>query len=197
MISCIETRIHYWESRRTQFLQLALGIIAASLAGIVAITPEISGSSLKGSLTFADIVFFPLFIMMITLIFTSIGIVSLWNKQNNPSYPFTKALKIWRWQYRYAEGVGREVNTDIQDQSEIIFAEEINKFQQNMLDYKNKTINSDMAVLYNQNLSQLYLLITNEKYKIKFVSKLRDKLLSSLRITLIICLVAILITLIA
>ncbi|MFC1539735.1 hypothetical protein ACFL6H_09950, partial [Candidatus Latescibacterota bacterium] len=43
-----------------------------------------------------------------------------------------------------------------------------------LLEYKLRNLRSTPDELFDQDMSQLYLLITNEKFKIKFVSKLRD-----------------------
>lgn len=194
-INNIDNRIHYWDSRRTQFLQLALGMLAASLAGIITLLPPILEVIYNQNTIPIKMVFFiPLGLAITTLAITSIGIVVLWNKQNNPSYPFTKGLRIWRWQYRYAEQKDMEIDTEIQDDDVEKYMEEIRKFQQNLLSYKEKTISSDLAELYNQNLSRIYLLITNEKFKIKFLSKLRDKLIKGLNWTLLIFVVSLLYT---
>jgi hypothetical protein len=186
LIDNLDKRIHYWETRRTQFLHIALGIIGASLAGIIAIIPQIQELMTNSSIYRNwNIFYIPISSSLFTLLLFSIWSVVIWNKQNNPSYPFTKGIKIWRWQYRYAEDQEMTVSPGLQDKDPK-FLEEIRKFQSNLILYKQKTIESDLPILYNQNLSQLYLLITNEKFKIEFVTALRNQLILSLKATLFI-----------
>lgn len=186
IIDNVDRRIHYWEDRRTQFLQIALGLLAASIAGIIAIMPEIQEILINRKTIVANLFYISLLPSLFVLIAGGIRIVWLWNLQNNPSYPFTKSFRVWRWQYRYAEQPGMEVNTNIQNDSKKELVQEARKFQANLMNYKNMTIDCDINELVNQNLSQLYLLITNEKYKIKFISKLRDSLLTFLKTSLIV-----------
>ena len=101
MILAIDKRVNYWESRRTQFLQLSVAIFGASVVGIVAILPGvISRNTLFKFPNYLDV---PILISLIVLFFGSIYLVIEWNKQNNPNYPFTKGYRVWRWHYRHAE----------------------------------------------------------------------------------------------
>lgn len=180
MIPQIDERIHYWESRRTQFLQISVGILAAALAGIVAVAPDVFERIDENQFfSFPTAIYMPLLILSILLIVGSTKILILWNKQNNPPYPFTKGTKTWRWQYRHAET--KATNTDFLKFNRTRMEEEAFIFANNMIDYKIKTLTSDEQELLDQDLSQLYLLLINEKFKIKFVSQLRDMLISSLR----------------
>lgn len=192
MIPQIDERIHYWESRRTFFLQIALGITAASLAGIIAISNLLNAvlvSKLFGFLA----LYLPLFTLCVILIIGGIRILAIWNEQNNPTYPFTKATRIWRWQYRHSET--NPVETDCSKFSSEKVEEEAYKFANNLADYKIRLLRSDEKELLDQDISQLYLLLINEKYKIKFVSKLRDTLFSFLKASIIGTLLTLILTL--
>jgi hypothetical protein len=181
MIVHLNGRIEYWESRRTQFLQIGLAMFAASIAAIVTIIPNFPFTEYKTSLKFY--IYSPVLISSIIIFFGSIRLINIWNRQNNPSYPFTKGYRFWRWQYRHAEKDG--VDTDLYKYSKEKYESEIKKFADNMYNYKVKTLECDYKVLFDQDLSQLYLLIINEKFKIKFVNKLRDSLLNTLKIAFI------------
>ncbi|MDD1745136.1 MAG: hypothetical protein LUQ20_04920 [Candidatus Methanoperedens sp.] len=170
LVTHLDGRIHYWEGRRTQYLQLTTAILAASLAGIIAI----SNSALGATNVLDRFIFFaPIIASLLVLIFGSIMIIRLWNVQNNPSYPFTKGYKIWRWQYRGAEN--KPSNTDLSSYTKESFEREVNLFSENLYLYKSKYLSASLEDLLDQDLSQAYLCITNEKFKIKFVSDLRDK----------------------
>jgi hypothetical protein len=165
----LDGRIHYWDNRRTQYLQLTTAILGASLAGIIAISNAALGAS---SVLDRFILFSPILVSLIVLVFGSIMIIKLWNKQNNPSYPFTKGYRIWRWQYRGAENIPS--NTNISSYTRESFEKEVNLFSENLFLYKSKYLSASLEDLIDQDLSQAYLLITNEKFKIKFVTNLRD-----------------------
>jgi hypothetical protein len=184
IINNIDARINYWEGRRTQFLQIALGLIGASFAGIISILPEIQNNYTNISRFNTNFFYCPLFFSLLVLILGGIQIILQWNIQNNPNYPFTKSFRVWRWQYRYAELEGNQINVNLKKGDEDGFLNEAKKFQSNLMNYKNKTIMSDIDELVDQNVSQLYLLITNEKYKIKYVTKLRDILMKYLTASL-------------
>jgi hypothetical protein len=178
MIPQIDERIHYWENRRTLFLQISLGITAAALAGLIAIASEID-NVIKNFTSVSTFIYIPVGILCVVLICGGIRILSLWNKQNNPVYPFTKATKTWRWQYRHAET--NPIRTDTEKFTNNDVETEAYHFANNSVDYKIKTLKSTSIELLDQDLSQLYLLIINEKFKIKFVSALRNSLFSLLK----------------
>jgi len=178
MIPQIDERIHYWEDRRTMFLQVSLGITAAALAGIIAIASE-SNNVIKDFFSFSTFIYVPVFVLCVILVIGGTKILALWNEQNNPTYPFNKATKTWRWQYRHAET--NPINTEVGKFTNKVLEREAYKFANNLADYKIKLLSSTARELLDQNLSQLYLLLINEKYKIKFLTKLRDLLFSVLR----------------
>ncbi len=184
LVNHLDGRIHYWEGRRTQYLQLTTAILGVSLAGIIAI----SNSALGAENVVDRFIFFaPILASLIVLVIGSMLMIRLWNIQNNPCYPFTKGYKTWRWQYRGAENIPS--NTDISSYTSESFEKEVNLYSENLYLYKSKYLNASLEDLLDQDLSQAYLCITNEKFKIKFVSDLRDKfymvLIIALRIGLI------------
>jgi hypothetical protein len=182
MIPQIDSRIHYWEDRRTQFLQLSIGILAAALAGIVAISPQLFMKFENNEfVTFSTTIYIPVVVLSICLVIGTTKLLILWNQQNNPPYPFTKGTKTWRWQYRHAETT--ETDTNFQKFDRSVMEKQAYIFANNLIDYKIKTVTSDEKELLDQDLSQLYLLLINEKFKIKFVSQLRDLLIKWLIIS--------------
>ena len=195
LIFHVDGRINYWENRRTQFLQIGAASLTASIVGIVSLFPEIPNAiALKDGLSLKSIVMLPTFVASIALFFGNIKLINIWNRQNNPNYPFTKGTKTWRWHYRHAEL--NEVETDTDKFNEAKFAEEARIFADNSAYYKIKTLTSSTKELIDQDLSQLYLLLTNEKFKVKFVNKLRDCLLNTLLIALYLAALTFFITLI-
>jgi hypothetical protein len=182
MIPQIDERIHYWEERRTIFLQISLGILAAALAGIVAIGSDASVIT-TNFYSLTTLIYIPILILSLCLIYGCINILLIWNKQNNPPYPFTKATRTWRWHYRHSET--SETKTDFESFDKNIMEEEAYKFANNLADYKIKTLSSSNNELLDQDISQLYLLLINEKFKIKFVTILRNSLFQLLKCSFI------------
>ena len=178
LIYHLDGRIHYWDDRRTQYLQLVATILGASLAGILAITSIALSSHGTSNQLNKLILFSFILVPLIVLVIGSIIIIRLWNRQNNPPYPFTKSYKVWRWQYRHAEK--EPLNTDTASYTEASFKQEVDKYSDNLYTYKSDYLKSSINDLLDQDLSQLYLCIINEKFKIKFVSKLRDSFYSML-----------------
>lgn len=187
MVKDIDNRIHYWEDRRSQFLTYALGVLSLSFAGALTLIPKFISdlvNSVKNQtflLSVNSVIFIPIFLFFITLIIGSILLILLWNRQNNPDYPFTKGTKIWRWQYQGAEKTKSTIKIKYNQKE---FIEEVNKFSDNEEYYKKRLLNSSKAELFNQDLSQLFLLLINEKYKIKFVSSLRNMMFRIILISL-------------
>jgi hypothetical protein len=115
-------------------------------------------------------------ILLVAIASTAGGIhlIRIWNRQNNPDYPFTKGHKIWRWQYRYAEDIQHPFRYRYKTLKE--YEADIEVFLKNLQSYAGKTLDLKPMGILEQDISQLFLLIENEKYKIKFVSELRDTL---------------------
>jgi len=170
MILNIDNRIHYWENRRTQYLQLATAILAASIIGIITAFQKIS--LLSNPFVLQSLIYIIILIPCITLFFGSIYLLNVWNKQNNPNYPFVKMPRVWRWHYRHAEK--NSIDTDVFKYNIEKYKTQIDIFSDNLENYGIKTLKADYKEILNQDISQLFLLITNEKFKIKFVTHLRD-----------------------
>ena len=170
MILNIDNRIHYWESRRTQYLQLATAILAASIIGIITTFQKISLS--QNLYDLQSIAYMVILIPCLILFLGSIYLLNVWNKQNNPNYTFVKMPRIWRWHYRHAEK--NSIDTNISKYDKEKYKTQIDIFIDNLENYGIKTLKADYKELLDQDISQLFLLITNEKFKIKFVTHLRD-----------------------
>lgn len=205
MIQHINDRVDYWEARRTQFLQIGIGLLAASIAGVIAILDNLS--SPPSLLLFFDAQFIGLvpfakgilhiLVLGICVCFTfgSLHLLFVWNKQTNPNYPFTKGYRTWVWHYRHAEQ--EELAADVEDSNVDNFHKEVEKYSRNLIYYKTRILQSNLAELLDQDLSQVYLLLTNEKFKIKMVSRLRDSLLTTTWFALITSLMEIILLAIA
>lgn len=196
MLFHLNERINYWENRRTQFLQIGLGILGASLAGVVAIFANIkelsdlfitsNASNVLIYPTAKGIVYLFIFILCTCFVFGSLKLVNLWNRQNNPNYPFTKGYRVWLWHYRHAEEIPSDAR--ICRYTKQKFKEEVNNFCHNIVSYKKRFLQSSINDMIDQDLSQVYLLLINEKYKIKMVSALRDLFINMLKISIFISL---------
>lgn len=192
LIFHVDSRVNYWESRRTQYLNYSAGILVSSIAAIISIVSTILNNKNQ---ILSIILLFPILVPSIVLLISSIIIIMLWNSQNNPSYPFTKGYRTWRWQYRHAEKTPSD--TDVLNYTRETFNKQVEIFIDNLFNYRERMIKADIYELFEQDLAQLFLLLTNEKFKIKFVGKLRDSLISSLSIGLFVFIIAIIISVIS
>ncbi|GEM_PF-3855762 len=181
MIFHLNDRVNYWETRRTQLLQVGLALLVAfggiSFALFNKYYDPIA-NPFKGSVIEITIAFILLLFCFLVFV-SSFFMVLIWHTQNNPKYPFVYGYKIWLWHWRHAEH--EQSNTKI---SIKIFSDEVKKFSRNMLFYKEKLLNSSNEELLDQDISQLYLLITNEKYKIKMVTQLQVSFWNSFKYVL-------------
>jgi hypothetical protein len=94
MIFHLDGRINYWENRRTQFLQIGIGVLGASLAGIIAIFANIkelsdiflitTNSNDSFLPTAKGLVYSFIFFLCVCFAFGSLKLICLWNRQNNP-----------------------------------------------------------------------------------------------------------------
>jgi len=179
LLQTLQGRNEYWEQRRGLFLQIALGMLAFSIAIGTAIAAVFDKLMLH---PFSFIIMGGVIAVSLTILVGGIWIVRIWNRQNNPDYPFTKGYRHWRWQYRYAEEIIPEFRYRYESKEE--FEKDIATYLKNLRSYADKTLNLKPLEILEQDISQLFLLIENEKYKIKFVSELRDEVTRWLFITL-------------
>ncbi|MCJ7668474.1 MAG: hypothetical protein MUP04_09405 [Anaerolineae bacterium] len=177
----VNDRIGYWEERRTLFLQIGLGMLGFALAGLGAVVILFDKMLVLSNVFVAG---FTLLLTFMALTVAGLCILWLWNAQNNPSYPFAKVATTWRWQYRYAEPEKSKVQVWVEPPSRSEFDETMRVYLQNLIDYSKKTLALDRKGALEQDLGQLFLLIINEKYKIKFVNMLRDRFWTCLNCTL-------------
>lgn len=179
LVKVLQGRNEYWEQRGSHFLQIALGMMAFSVAIGTAIA-AVFDRLMTHPFTF--IIMGAVISISLTVLIAGIAIIRVWNRQNNPDYPFTKGYKHWRWQYRYAEEIIPEFKYRYVSVKE--FEEDIETYIKNLHSYAEKTLNITPMEILEQDISQLFLLIENEKYKIKFVSELRDEVTRWLRVIL-------------
>jgi hypothetical protein len=191
MLFHLNERVNYWENRRTQFLQIGIGLLAGSLAGILTVADRLPVTSifkdgtLEAAGAFLTISAAAYTFVLIVCFCYAIGCLMLlliWNYQNNPDYPFTKACRIWVWHYRHAETT--PIDTDFRKYTRETFLKQVQLFSENLVAYKRRLLRSDTAELLDQDLSQVYVLLINEKFKIKMVSQLRDCLTVTTRYAL-------------
>lgn len=171
IIHILHERHEYWEHRRELFLRIIIGTLAFSIAVIGAIA-AVYDRLMAHSPTF--VIMGTISAISAALIVGGIQLMRIWNRQNNPDYPFTKAYKHWRWQYRYAEETQPVFRYRYETEEE--FENDIKTYIENLRSYAEKTLGLKPMEILEQDISQLFLLIENEKYKIKFVSELRDGL---------------------
>lgn len=188
IIKHLNDRVNYWEDRRTYFMHIGIGLSAAAIAGILLVVQNYfsfldklgKANSIYEKITQAIIVpgLAGIGIFCFLVLIGSIRLMVKWSTQNNPSYPFTKGYKIWLWQYRFAEATPSDTQFDEHNKEK--FESEVEKYCENLYEYKKRYIEANKDEILDQNISQIYLLLTNEKYKIKMVGALRDTLISTL-----------------
>jgi hypothetical protein len=188
LLRTLQARIEYWEQRRGFFLQLALGMEAFSIAILTAIA-AVFDKLMIHPITF--ITMGVVFAVSIAILIGGIQIIRIWNRQNNPDYPFIKGYKHWRWQYRYAEEIIPEFKYRYDSKGE--YEKDIETYIKNLHSYAEKTLKLKPLEILEQDISQLFLLIENEKYKIKFVSELRDEVARLLFVALCVGLAALIV----
>ena len=179
LLETLQGRNEHWEQRRGLFLQIALGMLAFSIAIMTAIAAVFDRLMVH---VFTFIIMGVVLGISVTVLIGGIQIIRIWNRQNNPDYPFTKGYKHWRWQYRYAEETIPKLKYRYESKEE--FEKDIETYIRNLHSYAEKTLNLKPMEILEQDISQLFLLIENEKYKIKFVSELRDEVTRWLFVTL-------------
>jgi len=179
LLETLQDRNEYWEQRRGLFLQIALGMMAFGVAIMTAVAAVFDKLIVH---PFTFVIMGVVLAISVTVVISGIQIIRIWNRQNNPDYPFTKGYKHWRWQYRYAEEVIPEFKYRYKSTEE--FEKDIEAYIKNLHSYAERTLNLTPMGILEQDISQLFLLIENEKYKIKFVSELRDEVTRWLYVTL-------------
>ena len=174
LIQNVDRRIHYFEDRRTQFLKLGSALTAASIAAIFAFTNSIDRTL---ELNITQGVYWSFLWGSLVLCIGSLYLIFKWNKQNNPPYGFTDKNGIWRWQYRFAEKTPQ--TTILKKDGEGYKNAFTQTFQANLSHYVKRTIEATNEELFEQDISQLYLLLINEKSKINMVNSLKAILMNT------------------
>lgn len=179
LLEKLQERNEYFEQRRGLFLQIALGMMAFSVAIMTAVA-AVFDKLIAHPFTF--VIMGIVLAISGAILISGIQVIRKWNRQNNPDYPFTKGYKHWRWQYRYAEEIIPAFKYRYKSIEEL--EKDIETYIKNLHSYAEKTLNITPMEILEQDISQLFLLIENEKYKIKFVSELRDEITRWLYATL-------------
>jgi hypothetical protein len=166
--------------------------LGASFAGIITVLANIkeltdvfigTGDSYKlWLLTGKGLVYLFVFVSCFCFVIGSLLLLHRWNCQNNPNYPFTKGYRFWLWHYRHAEQTPSD--TKVSGYTPETFKQQVTIFCQNIVAYKKRFLQTSTEDLIDQDLSQAYLLLINEKYKVKMVSELREVLVKTVRIAL-------------
>ncbi|MCZ3378393.1 hypothetical protein [Rhizobium sp. AG207R] len=167
VLQAVAERIHYAESRRSNFTVIA-GVL---LAGGVALLGLIAGKQMDAVLAY------PLWTSAIS--FTLLGIVLfvVYARQTN-FYPWTSATTTWKWFYRDAlpdqNAFSSKFISNIyvtkreRARVQLEYNRQLPLFQKKLSTLVNK--NED----YEQDQQQLYSLHLNEKYKNLYLSGLRS-----------------------
>jgi len=189
MISSLQSRVDYWENRRTTFLQIGMGLLAASIAGMLAIVvnaasagatftlAKVMGKVLLPVFTVKGLSFAGIFALCFIFFVGSLILLMIWNSQNNPPYPFTKGYRVWLWHYRHAEEA--PLATDMHNFTANKFRNQARLFSGNLIAYKKRLFESSLDELLDQDTSHAYTLLINEKFKIDMVNRLRSCLMNT------------------
>lgn len=168
IIQAVAERIHYAESRRTNFTVIAGIFIAGGLALLGLLTEKVSDA----------LIWYPLVFGAVYLIILGVGVFWVYSRQTN-RYPWTSATKTWKWFYR--DALPEQGKFDTRWQTYFGFKNEKTRIQgeyrrqlplfKDQIGKLEKPIES-----YNQDVEQLYVLHINEKYKNIHLSELRTVL---------------------
>lgn len=153
------------ESRRTKIYEFSLTILAISLAAI--------GLLFSQKAQIGNYIFWPIIIGLIIQILFSITIAYIYNKQTNFMYCFRRIEgygNTWKWfYYGNSEVLKIDTNPIIQIKKFEKTIEPYLKGLRNFLsNYKNEKINKKLE----NNLQQLFLLMTHNYYKNRFCRQL-------------------------
>jgi hypothetical protein len=168
VIEAAAERIHYAESRRTNYSTMGGVLVAAAITIFTFAWSSIDWLTLRWSATFAAIAMF------------AVGTATIWlfGRQTN-RYPYTPATKTWKWFYRdalsnwtafkvpwvsYLPGFWKGTGTRIRSQYDV----QLPEFKARMHKLTDERENA------NQDIEQLYSLHINEGYKNLYLSHLRS-----------------------
>ncbi len=174
LIFHVHNRIEYAENRRTQIVNVALGLIAGAVALFLA--------SLLHGINSIEWVFL-IRVAALSFFVTSVIILALYARQTNYAYPFVQVSKTWRWFYHYI--VSKDYKPPfLAYESEGRRNEQRKLHLQDLFSYAKKTIDMSPKEELEQDLEQLFLVIVNEKYKNSQLSHLRSVLFRGLIVTM-------------
>lgn len=174
MIVHLDNRIHYWDSRRSIYLSIGIALFGGSIAGVLNVVQKISYLQLIELSSLYQYMLLLFALLFVSIAYAAARIIFLWNHQNNPDYPFTKLGIVWIWHYRYA---GSYLEPESKGSSDAI-----TKYKDDLNSYRIKFVQASKSDLFEQDISQLFLLIENERYKVKMVSDLKCMFVDSLRL---------------
>lgn len=165
VMDAVTERIHYAETRRTNYSVMAGVLVAAGITILTFALGAIDSTIVRFAAVFAAI----------AMVGTGLVVIWVFGQQTN-RYPFTSATKTWKWFYRDAlDNSGRfEISpwryiawgkSKLRVEGE--YARQLPLFKANMLKL------SDGDVSMDQDIQQLYTLHVTEYYKNIFLKHLR------------------------
>ncbi|KQU89465.1 hypothetical protein ASD00_26790 [Ensifer sp. Root31] len=167
VLQAVAERIHYAETRRSNFTVIA-GVL---LAGGVALLGLIAGKRIDAVLAY------PLWVSAISFTILGIVIFVAYARQTN-LYPWTSATRTWKWFYRdalpdekaFSSSIASNVyvSTKERTRAQSEYNRQLPLFMDRLSDL------SDDKVNHEQDQEQLYVLHINEKYKNLYLSGLRS-----------------------
>lgn len=165
VMDAVTERIHYAESRRTNYSVMAGVLVAAGITILTFALGAIDSTIIRFAAVFAAV----------AMVGTGLVVIWVFGQQTN-RYPFTSATKTWKWFYRDAlDNSGAfEISPwryvawgKSKARVEGEYSRQLPLFKTNMLKL------SDADVSVDQDIQQLYTLHVTEYYKNIFLKHLR------------------------
>lgn len=165
VMDAVTERIHYAETRRTNYSVMAGVIVAAGITILTFALGAIDSTIVRFAAVFAAV----------AMVGTGVVVIWVFGQQTN-RYPFTSATKTWKWFYRdaldnsgaFAISPWRYIawgKSKAKVEGE--YARQLPPFKANMQKLSDDDVNTD------QDIQQLYTLHVTEYYKNIFLKHLR------------------------
>jgi hypothetical protein len=165
VMDAVTERIHYAETRRTNYSVMAGVLVAAGITILTFALGAIDSTLVRFAAVFAAV----------AMVGTGLVVIWVFGQQTN-RYPFTSATKTWKWFYRDALDNSRAFEISpwryiawgkSKARVEGEYARQLPLFRSNMLKLSDESISID------QDIQQLYTLHVTEYYKNLFLKHLR------------------------
>ena len=164
IISFAQSRLQEWTGYRSTSLQVSLGMFAFSVAGLAIISDPSKIPLYVYPIAVPFLLV--LFVWSLYIFITVARQVSFW-------YPFIDVANTWRWFYLYCVPSKLPFKTNLKQHEK---AASRQLYLEGLLKYAKRTMELSGRKQLQQNIEQLYLLLTYEGYLDQFAMDINKKL---------------------